>query len=206
MAMTYTRDAPIRGQGTTNAEAVQASGCSTLQRSMQAAMFAACHYLKVLRTVISTVVVDVMDYLVVSQKAANLRLSDQAMLEHMWMAGGCRRMVRCIDHSVSIAMHRFPALPCTAIFRIARHEQRVPVAKSQRNTLDPAFSSVSSWRKPRLFATSALAGTIRNRWGILAGHSGLLSRVWGVVPRAVPPAPGLHRASILPSTSQKVVW
>ena len=143
------------------------------------------HKHQILWTVVMLDAVDVMNVLVRAKRTADLLLHHEAMLSYM-------AAPRNMDGNIASWVTTAATLPDRAI-RAASLPGHANTSACVRAVHDIAAS------EPRRGDGERRSTDLANAFDgdTLSGHSGLLSRVWGAMPRAVSAAPRLLLAPIL---------
>lgn len=150
-------------------------------------VFCVAHDLKVLRAIIGTVAIDVMDVIFARKRPADQRFTNESMLSDSANTRGV------IDHHVSIVDARVTEV----VVRLLAREYGLVAARTGAILRQVRLVSSRLVRRIAMLA-DAFDGTGSAR---ITGHWSLQST--SVRTRSVPALPSLSYGSILPFTSQK---
>jgi len=179
--------------------------------SVQSHVFWAVENLKITKAVIKCIAIDVVDMLMWTQQSSQVLFHEPAMIGHSPSFGwqidthvAIKYIYAAFPQRACLPSRRLASSRCQLIattravrrceWRLTRQpDERLPALmalalnglRQLRTIAFPRTESPTSTLYPSVWNIERLAAVFTCTRGILTGHSGILSRFWGVMPRAV---------------------
>ena len=147
---------------------------------MKTSMLATGHNHKVFFSVVSSIMIDMMDYFIRCKQSTQFVFHDQAMLRYVALLGTVR-MIRGVNHYVASAMKRSPSMP---LMRLLAFPFLLGMALQKWDRVPPKMAqiAVGVFRQRRWLTTTAFANPARNFLGlrnIRIGRRAMFIEVFG---------------------------